>query len=310
MAEEKKVFIRGHQWGTIFANVQNRGKTLRDEALRFGIDEATLIKMGDEKFPHSSEWDNCKRVSAKREKKQTLKNGTSSIPEAPTQKMSVLVPTPAPTPEPAPAPAPTNASTPTPTPEPAPAPTPTPADPMEELLRKKGEIQKKVEDCDSSLKEAEAILEIRQGTLAEAQSVLEKAQMAVQQAKAEEAEAKTAVQQAQTELAEEQTALKRVEEEIQKNFVYLIAPWYLGTLPECGTFISSEQMEGCNVLKAKENIEPDFKEMISSGFDLGSEYVRALAFVALVQDFVLDGKKHNVLNTDQRVQKLLDKYIG
>lgn len=289
MAEEKKIFIRGHQWGTIFANVLNRNKTLQDEALRFETDKDNLIKMGDEKFPHSAEWEKCKRVSAQREKKQVLQKRNSAIK--------------------APASAPTHASTPTPTPEPAPAPAPA-SNPMEELLRKKGEIQKKVEDCDSSLKEAEAILEIRQGTLAEAQSVLEKAQMAVQQAKAEEAEAKTAVQQAQTELAEAQTALKRVEEEIQKNFVYLIAPWYLGTLPECGTFISSEQMEGCNVLKAKENIEPDFKEMISSGFDLGSEYVRALAFVALVQDFVLDGKKHNVLNTDQRVQKLLDKYIG
>lgn len=319
MAEEKKVFIRGHQWGTIFANVQNRGKTLRDEALRFGIDEATLIKMGDEKFPHSSEWDNCKRVSAKREKKQTLKNGTSSIPEAPTQKMSVLVPTPAPTPEPAPAPAPTNASTPTPTPEPAPAPTPTPADPMEELLRKREELQKELEDRAALLDEAEEILQIRQGTLAEAQSVLEKAQEALQAAVTAVAESETsvkmatiAVQQAQTQQKELQQELQGVEQAIQElkeKTIYLVAPWFTGTLPEYGTFISTVEMEGVQVVKVPEEYLPPFSWETAKLFKFVEDFQKASDFAGLAAMYTLDEIQYIILNTDKRVEDLVTKYL-
>ena len=57
-------------WGTIFANVLNRGKTLDQEASRLGIETFDLIAMGDEKFSHSKEWVKCKRISKKRYKKQ------------------------------------------------------------------------------------------------------------------------------------------------------------------------------------------------------------------------------------------------
>ncbi len=277
MAEEKKIFIRAHQWGTIFVNVQNRGKTLGNEALRFGTDEATLIKMGDEKFSHSSEWEKCKRVSAQREKKLVLK-----------KKLPAKMKAPAPT---------DTAHTPAP-------------EPVEELPRKKEELKKKLADNASSLEEAQAILRIRQETLTEAKSVLEKAQKAFNQAQAEHAKAQVAAQQAQAELQQARQELQKLEEEIQKSQVYLVAPWFSGTLPKYGTFISTVEMEGVNVRELTEVIEPDIKDMVMSGCDKLSDYMRALRFVSLVQEFIFNGEAHCVLNTDQRVQKLLDKYIG
>lgn len=184
------------------------------------------------------------------------------------------------------------------------------ADPMEELLRKRDELQKQLVARASSLEEAEAILGIRQGALSDVKAVLKKVQCAVQQAEAEEAEAKTAVQQAQTRKAETQAALQKLEEEIQRSQVYLVAPWFSGELPTFGTFLSTVRMEEFQVIKPAEPIEPDFKDMVSAGFDQVSEYVSALCFVSLVQEYILKGEAHSVLNTDPRVQKLLDKHIG
>lgn len=220
MAE--KIFIKGHQWGTIFANVLNRGKTLQDEALHFGTDKDTLIKMGNEKFSHSPEWENCKRVSAQREKKQVLKKTFSS-------QMNALAPTSAPSPTSAPTPA------------------PAPADPMEELLREKEKLQKRVASCASSLEAAEAILAVRKEALTDARSVLEKVQLAVENAEADEAEANAAVQRAEEQQATVQAELQQVEEKIQKvkeKTIYLVDPWFKGVLPEYGTFISTVEMEG------------------------------------------------------------------
>ena len=209
MAE--KIFIKGHQWGTIFANVLNRGKTLQDEALHFGTDKDTLIKMGNEKFSHSPEWENCKRVSAQREKKQVLKKTFSS-------QMNALAPTSAPSPTSAPTPA----------------------------LREKEKLQKRVASCASSLEAAEAILAVRKEALTDARSVLEKVQLAVENAEADEAEANAAVQRAEEQQATVQAELQQVEEKIQKvkeKTIYLVDPWFKGVLPEYGTFISTVEME-------------------------------------------------------------------
>lgn len=67
---EKK--LTKDNWGTIFANVLNRGKTLDQEASRLGMETFNLIAMGDKKFTHSKEWVKCKRISKRRSKKQHL----------------------------------------------------------------------------------------------------------------------------------------------------------------------------------------------------------------------------------------------
>ena len=61
--------LRPNQWGTIFANVFTRGRTLEREATRLGLTESELIAMGDKKFPRSDRWNECKRISSKRKKK-------------------------------------------------------------------------------------------------------------------------------------------------------------------------------------------------------------------------------------------------
>ena len=272
------------------------------EAQKLEISLNELIAMGDKAHKgkgkgneREKEWAQTKRESARRDKQARPRK----------RKPAVLQSSPAPAPEPASAPAPE------PAPEPASVPTPAAlADPMEELLRKKEELQKEVEDCASFLKEAQAILSIRQEALADAQAVLEKAKAAVENAKSDVDEAQQAVRQAQAQQEEAKQALQLVEEEIQKNQVYLIAPWYSWELPTFGTFISTVEMEGVQVLEAADTIEPDFKDMVSADFNQVSEYVLALRFVSLVQDFILNEKTHRVLNTDPRVKKLLDKHIG
>ena len=69
-----KVILRSDQWGTIFANVENRGKTLEGEANRLKIKVEDLITSGDEKFTRNpKKWKECKRISEKRAKRQTMK---------------------------------------------------------------------------------------------------------------------------------------------------------------------------------------------------------------------------------------------
>ena len=186
----------------------------------------------------------------------------------------------------------------------------TAADSREELLRKRDELKEKASDCASSLEQAKAILDIRQRALADAQAVLAKAQAAVKNAKFDVAEAKKTQQRVKAQQVKALQDLQQIEEKIQKSQVYLVAPWYSGDFPELGTFFSTEEREGFQILKPAEPIEPDFKDMVSADFNQVSEYVSALCFVSLVQEYILKGKAHHVLNTDPRVQKLLDKHIG
>lgn len=274
-----KLTLRSNQWGTIFASVENRGKTLKEEAQRLKIPVEDLITCGDEKFARSPKrWEACKRLSEKREKKQTLKKRTTSHVSAPAT-ISVHVAT-------------------------------APTDPMEELLLKKEELQRSLKECKTKVESVREILQIRLDTLNEAKSVLEKAQLAVKNAETDANEAHTALSQAEAQQETVHQDLQKVEVEIQKLSVYLVAPTFSGTFPEFGTFFSTIAMEGVNVVEPTESIEPEFKDMVSSGFDLGSEYMRALAFVALVQEYIMEGKEHKVLNDDPRLQRLIEKHIG
>ncbi len=311
---EKKVVITNQEWCDLMNRIHAGKSCLALEAQKLEISLNELIAMGDKAHKgkgkgneREKEWAQTKRESARRDKQARPRKRKPAVPQ------SSPAPAPEPASAPAPGPAPEPASAPTPEPAPEPAFVPTPAalaDPMEELLRKREELQKEVADSLSSLEEAKAILQIRQGTLADAQAVLEKAKVAVQQAEADEAEAKTAVQNVQVRQEKALEAIRKVEEEIKKNQVYLVAPWYSKKFPEFGTFLSTVKMEGVKVLEPKEKIEPDFKDMVSADFNQVSEYVSALCFVSLVQEYILKEEAHTVLNTDPRVQKLLDKHIG
>lgn len=288
---EKKVVITNQEWCDLMNRIHRGNYCLTQEAQKLEISLKELIAIGDEAHKGGGnerwqEWTRTKRESAKRDKKmqpRKRKPATTSVP------------------------APTSAPTPAPAPVPAPA---TPSDPMEELLCKRDKLQKEVISCAASLEEANAILEIRQASLEDAEAVLKKAEAAVQQAQSDVDEAERTLQEAQELQVKTQKELQRVEEEIQKNQVYLVAPWFSGNLPTFGTFLSTVEMEGVKVFEPAETIEPNFKDMVSSGFDLVSEYTRALSFVSLVQEYILEGKEIRVLNTDQRVKKLLDKHIG
>ena len=277
-----KRIIQDFEWGKIM-NMVRRGSNLSSEAERLGISREELVSQGDQKYDRNSkDWEACKRLSEKREKRLTPKK-RKPVPE------------------------------PTPAPEPDQTPAALTVAPMEELLRKREGLKKELVTCATSLEEAEAILAIRQEALADAKAVLEKAQLAVKKAEADKAEAKAEVQQAQAQQHETQAELQGIEQAIQElkeKTVYLVDPWFNGEFPAFGTFLSTVEMEGVQVLKPVETIEPDFKDMVSSGFDLVSEYTRALSFVSLVQEYILKGEAHSVLNTDPRVQKLLDKHIG
>ncbi len=69
-----KVYLRNDQWGTVFANIETRGKTLEEEAIRLKMEVKVLIAYGDKKFWRKSKrWEACKRLSEKRAKKQAPK---------------------------------------------------------------------------------------------------------------------------------------------------------------------------------------------------------------------------------------------
>ena len=290
---EKKLCIKDPQWCKIMNRVHYDGSSLTNEAQKLGITLEELIKMGDEYHKGRTnegekEWGRTKRESAPRDKKFR-----------PKKKKTTPVPAPAPAPTPAPASEPT--------------PAPTPADPMEELRRNKDELQRKVASCAASLEEAEEILQIRQGALKEAQGLLEKAQLAVKKAEADEAEAKTEVQQAQAELAKVQGEIQQVEQEIQElreKSIYLIDPWFTGTLPEYGTFLSTVEMEGVKTQAVPEEYLPEASLEGVLLFDFVPDYKKARVFCGLVAKFELEETPYSLLVSDERVKKLLDMYIG
>ncbi len=202
------------------------------------------------------------------------------------------------------------AKTSTPTPAPVQTAQTPAAGPMEGLLQKKEALQRKLAKKDLSLRKTREILRDKENDLTKAIAEFEKAQEAVLETRIALIEAQESMRQEDLQHETIRQELKAVEEEIQRNQVYLVAPWYSGVFPQYGTFFSTVEMEGVQVLESTEVIKPKFDDMLSAGFDLGSEYMNALAFVALVQEYILKGQSHSVLNTDPRVQKLLDKHIG
>lgn len=190
---------------------------------------------------------------------------------------------------------------------------PTHADPMEELLRKRDELQRELAASASSLEKAEAILAIRQGALTDAQAVLQKAQMAVRQAEKEVQDAQAKVQRAEKQQAETQEKLQGVEkviQELKEKTIYLVDPWFNGTLPEYGTFISTVEMEGVKTQEVSEDYLPEASLEGVLLFDFVPDYKKARIFVGLVAKFELEETPYKLLVSDERVKELLKRHIG
>lgn len=307
MAEEKKVVITNQNWCDLMNRIHAGRSCLTQEAQKLGITREEIIAMGDEAHKVGGnerwhEWTRTKRESANRDKQMQPRK----------RKRAVSTP----------ASAPTHASTPGPisAPAPAPEPAPAPTDSMEELLRKKEELQKELVNCTSSLKEAEAILQIRQGSLKDAEAVLKKAQEALSAAVTAVAESETSVkiatttvQQAQAQQAQAQQELQGVEQaikELKEKSVYLIDPWYTGELPQYGTFLSTVEMERVTVEEVPEEYIPERTLDGVLLFDFVPDYYKARDFCGLVAKFELEEMPYTILVSDGRVKELLKMYIG
>ena len=295
--------LSNQYWCDMMNRVHSGRTCLMQEANNLGITLEELIAMGDEVHKgkrkgneREKEWAQTKRESGKRDKKmqpRKRKPATTSVP-APTS---------------TPTPAPGIAATPAPE-VPALEPTAASADPMEKLFQKKGEIQKELVTCATSLEVAEAILAIRQKTLSDAQSVLQKVQAAVQKAQTEVQKAQTEVQKAQTEVQKAQQELQLVEQKIKEKTIYLVDPWFTGELPKYGTFLSTVEMEGVKTQAVSEEYLPEETVDDVFLFNFVPDYKKARVFCGLVAKFELEETSYSLLVSDERVKELLKRYIG
>lgn len=185
-------------------------------------------------------------------------------------------------------------------------------DPVKELFSKKEKLKQKIAFNLSSLNEARRIVIIKEEQVKEAKKRLEEAQNKVLEAENEVAKASFLISKAEIKIQKAKEELQQVERDIQSRRVFLLDPWFSGELPEYGKFISTVAVLGCEEISPSEEyvLAPDFNDMIEAGFDLASEYQKALAFVALCQQYTLEGKDYILLSTDRRLSKLLAKYIG
>ena len=291
--------VTNKQWCDIMNRIHSGRSCLTQEAQKLGMSLDELINMGDDYHKGGEnerwqEWARTKRESAKRDKQVRPRKRKASTtapslePEPNLNQLSTAISA-------------------------AHADYAEPADHMKELFSKREELQKKLVDCEFSLRKAKSMHSIRQEAKADTRAVLEKAQIAFKNAEIDVINAETTIKLAHAQQTEVQQELQKVEEkikELKEKTIYLVAPWFSGTFPEYGSFFSTVEMEGVNVVEPTEDIEPNFKDMVSAGFDLVSEYMKALAFISLVQEYFLEEKTYNVLNTDPRVQKLLSKHIG
>lgn len=146
---------------------------------------------------------------------------------------------------------------------------------------------------------------------------LKKKNQDLEHAKAILNEAKKGVESAKSEVDKLIEKLRELEQkiEIAKNKIYLVAPGYVGDIPEFGRFYSISNVEKiANIQVVEVNpeflIKPDFEEMIKSGYDSAQEYTAALRFVMLCEEHVFNGEDYTVLNSDKKIKRLLDSHIG
>lgn len=189
--------------------------------------------------------------------------------------------------------------------------------PLAELIEIRAAMLAQITIEETSSKDLESILKIKSETVEKTQDVFNKAKSALEEALENEKETKKKIKASNQRLRDLNSVLADTEkkiEEAKRTQIYLIAPGYSGDLPESGTFISTNEIDGISSLQI-ENVEesleikPDFQDMINAGFDSALEYARALKFISLASKYFCIGSSFELLCSDERVHKLYSKHI-
>lgn len=189
--------------------------------------------------------------------------------------------------------------------------------PLAELIEIRAAMLAQITVEETSSKDLESILKIKSETVENAQAVFNKAKLALEEALENERDTKKKIKASNQRLKDLNSVLADTEkkiEEAKRAQIYLVAPGYSGDLPESGTFISTNEIDGISSLQI-ENVEesleikPDFQDMINAGFDSALEYARALKFISLASKYFCIGSSFELLCSDERVLKLYSKHI-
>ena len=181
----------------------------------------------------------------------------------------------------------------------------------EMLQEKKAELEKQLVAVENAERTAKEVLQVRAQTLEKAKEVFEKAKLAMEKAEEDLYQAELERERTEAEASDVRSALTKVEEglEVERNKVYLVAPWYSGKWPSLGTFISSEELDRCVYQDVPEEYLPDMSVEGILKFDYVPDYKKARKFVGLVTMFELQGKKYKALITDNRVKELVEENL-
>ena len=334
-----KKFINCHEWDKIFGNILNRGSTLADEAEKLGLNQENLEIQGDKKFGSDPKWAKVKRESERHEKAQNRKRGRNPPPTAQTApKLPPLPPTlvktasTTPTEEPEALPPtlakPTNSEAPT-----TPAPTTPTEKPealpptlvkkttLEALEAKKASLNSESVVIEDQLAEARQIVRIRTETEQQAVEAAGKAQAAFEQAnrlmreaeatwrnaQAESNKAKAEVAKLEAKQAKSEADIEAINAEIEtvkeklNQQIYLVDPWFDGTLPEYGTFYSSEEMEGVEVVEVPKDYTVELVTQSILLFSDTRDVIRAKAFTELIWMYGDRGIQYTLLTEEGSV---------
>lgn len=303
--------VTNQQWCDLMNRVHSGRSCLTVEAEKIGITLEELIALGDETHTggdaeREKEWRKTKRESSKRDKQMSRprkRSKKSVATHGPSIESSVEPASELSTEEASEQPVIVEVATEQPMPEEV---------TLEQLLERKSNSEKNLKIKMQAVETAKSILAIRERTLEKARVVLEKAQKAFSEAETDMSGAQNSFNQAENELLNAQQSLQQVDSEIEdlkNNTVYLVDPWYAGTLPEFGTFFSTVEMEGITVLDVPDVYLPKATVDGILLFDYVPDYKKARVFVGLVIMHELEGRPYTLLVTDERVEALMKMNI-
>jgi len=189
---------------------------------------------------------------------------------------------------------------------------------MDELLNQQNTLLGKISEIENAINDTNAVIEIHEQSLIEAEAVFEQARMVLDNCRANCDFAKEELSQQTIELENLIVELSCIEYDISvlKKQIYLVAPNYLGDVPEFGTFYSTSKIDSfqdlifVDVDTLEYTINPNIDEMLFSGYDSLAEYMEAVRFVMLCADYTYKEKTFSILVTDERIKKLLKTHIG
>lgn len=192
---------------------------------------------------------------------------------------------------------------------------------LEELEAKKASLRAELETMSDQLAKARQIVLIRTETEQQAAEAAGKARVAFEeanrlmreaedtwrQAKAEADKAKAEVAELEAEQAKSEADLKVLASEIEtvkekmNKMIYMVDPWYTGDLPEFGTFISSEPMEGVEVVEVPKDYTVELVTQSILLFSDTRDVIRAKAFTELIWMYGDRGIQYTLLTEEGSV---------